>query len=102
MNRGEVWWVETPGGRRPHLILTRTSAIPTLDRLLTVPTTGTIRGIPTEVALDRADGMPSECALTLDNVSTARKSHFVERICRLSDARMHAVCRALSQAVDCS
>lgn len=102
MTRGEVWWVETPGGRRPHLILTRTAAIPTLDRLLTVPTTSTMRGIRTEVPLDRDDGMPNECALTLDNVSTARKSHFVERICRLSESRMHDVCRALSHAVDCA
>lgn len=102
MIRGEVWWVETPRGRRPHLILTRSEAIPHLDRVLTVAATTTIRGIPTEVGLDRGDGMPTECALGLDNVSTTRKSHFVVRICRLSEARMHDVCRALSHAVDCA
>lgn len=102
MTRGEIWWVDAPGGRRPYLILTRTSAIPRLDRVLTVPATRTIRGILTEVALDRSDGMPTECVLTLDNVGTSRKSHFVERICQLSVVKMHEVCDALSQAVDCS
>lgn len=102
MNRGEVWWVDAPGGRRPHLILTRTSAIPSLERVLTVPATTTIRGIRTEVALDRSDGMPRECALTLDNLSTSRKSHFVERICELSAIRMREVCTALNAAVACS
>lgn len=102
MIRGEVWWVDAPGGRRPYLILTRTSAIPRLDRVLTVPATSTIRGIPTEVPLDRGDGMPAECVLTLDNVGTSRKSHFVERICRLSEVKLREVCAALSQAVDCA
>lgn len=102
MNRGDVWWVDAPGGRRPYLILTRTSAIPRLDRVLTVPATTTIRGIATEVLLDREDGMPTECVLSLDNVGTSRKSHFVELICRLREDRLHEVCAALRRAVDCS
>lgn len=102
MIRGEVWWVDAPGGRRPYLILTRTSAIPRLDRVVTVPATTTIRGIMTEVTLDRSDGMPTECVLTLDNVGTSRKSHFVERICQLSAVKLREVCAALNQAVDCS
>jgi len=46
---------------RPWLILTRDEAIEVLDKLLAVPATTTIRGIPTEVPLGREDGMPSEC-----------------------------------------
>lgn len=70
MNRGEVWWAEDPElGRRPHLILTREAAVPLLSGLLAVPATRTIRGLPTEVSLTPADGMPEECVLTLDNVT---------------------------------
>ena len=47
MRRGEVWWVEHPSaGRRPHLVLTRDAAIERLTRVLGVPATRTIRGIP--------------------------------------------------------
>lgn len=103
MRRGEVWWVERPGrGRRPYLVLTRDAAIPVLSRVVAVPVTGTIRGIPTEVGLGPDDGMPQECALSLDNIAAVRRAHFVERICRLQPARMRRVCRALAIATDCA
>ena len=75
MNRGEVWWVEQPdAGRRPACILTRQAAIPVLRQVVVVPATRKIRGIPTEVRLGREDGMPAECALAFDNLTTVPKS----------------------------
>ena len=101
--RGEVWWVEHPdAGRRPFLVLTRQAAIPVLSMVLSVPATRTIRRIPTEVLLDRADGMPEECALSLDNLTTVPKELFRDRITRLSVARMSEVCSALSVASGCA
>jgi mRNA interferase MazF len=101
--RGEVWWVEHPdAGRRPFLVLTRQAAIPVVNAVLAVPATRTIRGIPSEVPLDQADGMPDDCALTLDNVVTVPKELFRERITRLSIDRMTEVCRALSVASGCA
>lgn len=71
--RGEVWWYEDPrAGRRPFLILTRDEVISLLNQVLAVPATRTIRGIPTEVALGPDQGMPSECVLSLDNVTLVR------------------------------
>jgi mRNA interferase MazF len=100
--RSEVWWVEHPeAGRRPFLVLTRQAAIPVLNSVLGVPATRTIRQIPTEVVLDRADGMPEDCALSLDNVTTVPKELFRSRITRLSVARMTEVCRALALASGC-
>lgn len=102
VRRGEVWWVEAPDvGRRPHLILTREEAIDVLHRLLSVPATRTVRGIPTEVVLDEADGMPMPCALSLDNVTVVPKPFFVEPICRLDGHRMVEVCSALGVATGC-
>lgn len=102
VNRSEVWWVEDPeAGRRPHLVLTRQTAIPVLNTLLAAPATRTIRGIPTEVRLGRDDGMPDECVLSFDNVTTVPKAFFVERICRLSADRMRQVCAALAVATAC-
>jgi len=101
VNRGEVWWVETPGGRRPHLVLTRQAAIPLFYSVLAIPATRTIRGIPTEVELDEADGMPERCALALDNATLIPKELFARRICALEPGRMTAVCAALKEAVEC-
>lgn len=100
--RGEVWWLEVPDdGRRPALVLTRSAAIPLLNRVLVVPATRTLRRIPTAVVLDRDDGMPGPCALTLDNVTLVPKSGFGSLITRLSGERMAQVCAALQVAVGC-
>jgi mRNA interferase MazF len=100
--RGEVWWLEVPdAGRRPALVLTRSAAIPHLNRLLVVPATRTLRHIPTTVLLDAEDGMPAPCALTLDSVTLVPKSGFGARITRLSRERMAQVCTALQVAVGC-
>jgi mRNA interferase MazF len=102
VKRGEMWWVERPDvGRRPHLILTRDTAIPVLGSVLAVPATRTVRGIPSEVELGADDGMPDQCALTLDNVRTLAKGFFRERICTLRPERMAEVCEALGRATGC-
>lgn len=103
MSRGEVWWYEHPGaGRRPYLILTRDEALPVLIQVLAVPATRTVRQIPTEVGLDRDDGMPSPCCLTLDNVALIRPALCTELITTLSPQRMVEVCTALAVATSCS
>ena len=100
--RGEVWWYEDPrAGRRPYLVLTRDAAIPVLNQVLAAPATRTIRGIPTEVVLDETDGMPAECALTLDNVTVIRPALCTDRITRLGPTRMREVCDALRIATGC-
>jgi mRNA interferase MazF len=101
--RSEIWWVEHPdAGRRPFLVLTRQAAIPVLNSILAVPATRTIRKIPTEVVLDAGDGMPEECALSLDNLTVIPKELFRSRITRLSIERMSEVCRALALASGCA
>jgi mRNA interferase MazF len=102
VNRGEVWWYELPDlGRRPGCILTRRAAIPVLNAVLVAPATRTIRGIPTEVRLGPEDGMPSECALTFDNLVTVPKRLLTERITRLRPERLAQVCPALVIATGC-
>jgi mRNA interferase MazF len=102
VNRGEVWWYEHPaGGRRPVCVLTRQEAIPVLTSLIVVPATRTVRGIPTELALDESDGMPAPCALSLDNLRAVRKGLLTERITRLAPQRLDELCRALAAATGC-
>ena len=102
VSRGEVWWYEDPvQGRRPHLVLTRSEATPVLNQVLGVPLTSTIRGIPTEVELDRSDGLPGPCVVTLDNLNLIRPAFCTERITTLGPERMDQVCEALRAAVAC-
>ena len=102
MSRGEVWWVEHPdAGRRPACVLTRQAAIPVLNSVLVAPATRTIRGIPTEVTLTREDGMPGDCALSLDNLTSVPKALLTTRITSLPEARLDELCRALRAATGC-
>ena len=102
MNRGEVWWVEHPdAGRRPACVLTRQAAIPVLNAVLVAPATRTVRDIPTEVRLTPGDGMPADCALSFDNLTSVPKALLTERIARLSDAKLAELCEALRAATAC-
>lgn len=102
VSRGEVWWYEEPSEkRRPLLILTRDEAIPLLRQVLAVPATGRSRGIPTEVGLDQADGMPTTCVLSIDNTRLAHTALFTGFITRLGPERMEQVCQALRNAIRC-
>ena len=102
MNRGEVWWYELPDvGRRPGCILTRQAAIPVLNALLVVPATRTIRDIPTEVHIGPEDGMPTDCALVLDNLLAIPKVLLTQRITRLGPAKLAELCNALAVAAGC-
>ncbi len=100
--RGEIWWAEAPStSRRPFLILSRQATIDVLHSVIVMPATRTIRNIPTEVELDETDGMPTNCVLTADNVTSMPKVFFTERITRLRGYRLAAVCDALSIATAC-
>ena len=65
MKRGEVRWYQfsPPDKKRPVVILTRDSALEFLGEVTVAPITTTIRDIPTEVLLTKADGMLRDCAV---------------------------------------
>jgi mRNA interferase MazF len=101
--RGELWWCELPEiGRRPVVVLSRDAAIPRLRRALVAPCTTTIRSLPSEVVLEPGDDpVPRRSAVNLDSVESVSLAVLVERLGRLADVRMRAICAALAVAVDC-
>jgi mRNA interferase MazF len=102
VNRGEIWWVEhRDAGRRPACVLTRQAAIPVLNAVLVAPATRMIRAIPTEVTLTRQDGMPDDCALSFDNLTTVPKALLTARITSVPDIRLPEICDALRAATGC-
>jgi|SRR6266850_726298 len=96
MQQGEIWWCRLPGpgGNRPVLILTRTSVIPHRGNITVAPVTRTIRGIASEVELLPADGVPTRCAINLDDIQTVRKHMLNRRITTLTREKMNAVFQA--------
>lgn len=102
IHRGEIWWAEVPGDKvRPVLVLTRERFVSRLTSLLVAPVTTTVRGIPTEVELDPADGVPRPCAANFDNVFTLSRTRFKSRLGRLDQVRLAEVCRAYRFAAGC-
>jgi mRNA interferase MazF len=97
MRRGESRWYRfaSPDKRRPVLPLTRDAVIDTLNQLIVVPATRTIRGIATEVVLTPKDGMPATCAFNFDHVSLAQRSRLDTAITSLPVDRWRDVERAL-------
>ena len=103
IERGEVWWAETPDAPkgRPFLVLTRNEAIPVLRTVLVAPISRTIRRIPTEVALGLSEGLPVASAATFDSVLAVPKSMLVRRMGALAPGRHPELCEALAAAIDC-
>ena len=101
--RGEVWWCELADvGRRPVVVLSRDVAIPRLRRAVIAPCTTNLRGLSSEVVLNPEDDpVPRPSTVNLDSVESVSVGVLVERLGRLSDARMREVCSALGVAVGC-
>ncbi|MBA3691346.1 MAG: type II toxin-antitoxin system PemK/MazF family toxin [Actinobacteria bacterium] len=100
--RGEVWWGEAPDAKgRPYLVLTRDETIPVLRTVVVAPVTRTMRQIPSEISLGKAEGLPTECAATMDSVITFPKSMLVRRMGELTVARRPELCGAVAAAFDC-
>lgn len=102
MSRGGVFWLELEAeGRRPVCVLTRDEAIPRLRNVVVALVTGRRRGLVSEAVLGPDDGVPQECAISLDNLRTVPKALLTETITQLGPERMSGVCRALAAATSC-
>jgi mRNA interferase MazF len=99
--RGEVRWADLGAKTRPVVLLTRDRVINRMSSVLVAPCTTTIRSLPSEVPLDRTDGMPKTCVVNLDNVSSVLPTELGRLITKLSPDRMEQVCDALAVAVGC-
>jgi mRNA interferase MazF len=102
MKHGDIRWYkfEKPDKKRPILILTRDSVLEYLGEVTIAPITSTIRNIPTEVYLSKADGMPRDCAVNCDHLQTVSKGKIGSLITSLPPAKMVDVGRAIRFALD--
>lgn len=99
--QGEIWWAEMEHQRRPMLIVTRSAAIPVLNRIIVAPVTRSLRRIPSHFALGPEEGLTVDCAATFDNIQPIRKAFLVEHIGGIGPERRPELCRALLAVADC-
>ena len=97
MKRGEIRWYKfkTPDKKRPVLILTRDSILEYLSEVTVAPITTTIRQIPSEVFLSKADGMPRDCAINFDHIQTVSKGKIGALITTISSQQSGQVREAI-------
>lgn len=102
MKHGEIRWYKfiRPDKKRPVLILTRDSVLEYLGEVTVAPITSTVRDIPSEVYLSKADGMLRDCAVNCDHLQTVPKGRIGPLITSLAPAKMVAVGQAIRFALD--
>jgi len=102
MKHGEIRWYKfiRPDKKRPVLILTRDSVLEYLGEVTIAPITSTVRDIPSEVYLSKADGMLRDCAVNCDHLQTVPKGKIGPLITSLPPAKMVAVGQAIRFALD--
>lgn len=101
MKRGEVWWVRfpSPAGRRPAVFVSRNQAYRVRAAVTVVPLTRTVRGIPVEVTLEPADGVPRSSVANADAITTVPKVWIEEYVTTLSSAKLEALDQAIKFAL---
>lgn len=81
------------------LLLSRDDAYDVLKKFVAAEITATVRHIPIEVPLGKAEGMPKPCVVNCDNLRTISKTHLVKKISQISVRRVHEVKRAVGYAL---
>ena len=97
----EIWQAHLPEpiGSRPVLLLSRDAAYDYLSRVLVVEITTTVRDIPVEVPLGRAEGLTRRSVANCDNFHAVPKARLGERLGALPPTRIPEVKRALGFAL---
>lgn len=102
VRQGDVWFADVPGDkRRPVVVLTRSSVLPSLRTILVAPVTTRVRHIPTELPLGGAHGLSRACVANFDNITPLPRATLVQRVGQLSAPERAAACEAARFAIDC-
>lgn len=102
MQRGDIWFADTPGGDRPVLVLTRDPVADRIGAVVAAALTRTRRGLVSELELTAIDdGVPSDCVVNFDTVHTLERTALRRYIATLSPARMAQACQVLRDATGC-
>ena len=100
--RGELWWGETPDEKgRPFLVVSRDGANAVMTRVLVAPVTRRIRGVPSELPVGRAEGLPVDSVASFDHLRPFPKALLVRHLGSLGPDRAHEICSVAGATLDC-
>ncbi|MDV6271423.1 type II toxin-antitoxin system PemK/MazF family toxin [Rhodococcus globerulus] len=85
---------------RPVLVLTRELVRPHLTRVTVAPITTTIRGLSTEVAVGRANGLDVDAVINCDSITTIPVSSLGPGLGYLFPAQEESLADAIRGAFD--
>ena len=93
IHRGDVRSYPADAGdeRRLVVVLARNGAIPFLRGIMVAPVTTVIRGLPSEVTLDKDFGLEARAAVNLDAVMTVSRFRLGEAVGRLGDEELDTI-----------
>jgi mRNA interferase MazF len=102
MKQYEIRWANMPApiGRRPVLLLSRSSAASYLNKLIVAEVTSTVRDIPQELRVGENEGLREPSAVNFDNIHVVAKKLLGDRLGVLEPSRAREVKRALGYALD--
>lgn len=100
VGHAQVWWADLDKVR-PVVVLTRATVAPRLHRVLVAPITSIDRGLPTEVALGRHEGVGDGSVASLDNTQLIPVDRLVRRAGRVDRSRWTEFCAAMSKVLAC-
>jgi mRNA interferase MazF len=85
---------------RPVLVLTRELVRPHLATVTVAPITTTVRGLSTEVPVDRANGLAGPSVVSCDNITTIPGEALGEQVGMLLEDQEQALGQAIAAAFD--
>lgn len=93
-------WLARLDETRPVLVLTR-EEVRAVRRLVTVaPITTTVRGLRSEVLVDRRNGLDHDSAVNVDSITTIPRDGLVRPVGALLVDQEHDLTRAFHEAFD--
>jgi mRNA interferase MazF len=102
LGHGQVWWCDFPDEKiRPVVVLTRDWIAPALRSVLVAPVTRTVRDIPTEVKLGKAEGVTAGSVANLDNAQLVNVELLLECCGVVSAQRWPEFCEAMHRVMGC-
>ncbi|MFT4035413.1 MAG: type II toxin-antitoxin system PemK/MazF family toxin [Patulibacter sp.] len=85
---------------RPVVVLTRELVRPYLNVVTVAPITTTIRGLSTEVRVDRNNGLASPSVISCDNITTIARDDLGQQIGALFESQERSLSAAIRAAFD--
>lgn len=102
MTRGDIWEADLGGkaGRRPVLVLTRSSVIPYLSKVVVAEVTTKAKSYPTQISIGQSGNLTKPSFVSAEALYNLEKSRLRRFLGEISADLLEQVSRAVIFALD--